>query len=117
MPSNRPDKLRTIPNDPIDLPFMAVGELLGLQADRYGAKALLAFEDDPPLSYRDVDALVNRLANGLQEALALRRGDHVNVMLPDCPEYLITWLALSRIGCVCVCVNTDFRGVSLERVR
>jgi len=51
---------------------------------------------------------VARLATGLA-ALGVAHGDRVAVLLPNCPEYVETWLALARLGAVLVPINTAFR--------
>ncbi|RPI96020.1 MAG: long-chain fatty acid--CoA ligase, partial [Chloroflexi bacterium] len=39
---------------------------------------------DAPLSYRQLDGLVDRFAAGLQR-MGVRKGDRVAIMLPNCP--------------------------------
>ena len=56
---------------------------------------------------------MNRLANGLMAA-GVRKGTHVAVMLPNAPEWPITWLALARIGAVAVPVNTRYTARELH---
>ena len=67
------------------------------------------------LTYKEFDSEVNRLANGLLAA-GVRRGEMVGVMLPNCPEFALLWLALLRIGAVEAPVNTAFRGAGLGHV-
>ena len=67
------------------------------------------------LTFGEFDAEVNRLANGLLGA-GVRRGQTVGVMLPNCPEFALLWLALLRIGSVEAPVNTAFRGTGLAHV-
>jgi hypothetical protein len=67
------------------------------------------------LTYGEFEAEVNRLANGLL-ASGVKRGERVGVMLPNCPEFALLWLALLRIGAVAALVNTAFRGSGLAHV-
>ena len=67
------------------------------------------------LTFAEFDREVNRLANGLLAA-GVRRGEMVGVMLPNCPEFAILWLALLRIGAVEAPVNTSFRGAGLSHL-
>lgn len=57
----------------------------------------------------------NRVAQGLI-ALGVGKGDHVAVMLPNCPELVALVFALARLGAVAVPVNTANRGEVLRHV-
>ncbi|HEY7063568.1 MAG TPA: benzoate-CoA ligase family protein [Chloroflexota bacterium] len=60
---------------------------------------------DQQLSYWDLAALVNRTGNGLR-SLGLGLEDRVVLLLPDCPEFISTFLGAMKIGAVPVPVNT-----------
>ena len=66
-------------------------------------------------TYRDIDAMSGRIANGLA-AHGIGAGDTVLVMLPDCVEFIATWCGLARLGAVQVPVNTHLRGAVLSHV-
>ena len=66
-------------------------------------------------TYRDVDSMSNRVANGLG-ALGVAKGDTVLVMLPDCVEFIAAWCGLAKLGAVQVPVNTHLRGSVLSHV-
>jgi crotonobetaine/carnitine-CoA ligase len=70
---------------------------------------------DEALTLRALDARVNRFANGLL-ALGLARGDRVAVMLPNHPDYVVTFLACARIGLCQVPVNINLKGAGLAYV-
>lgn len=63
-------------------------------------------------TYGQFDGETDRVAAGLQ-ALGVRRGDHVSLMLPNCIEFAVVWFALARLGAVAAPVNTSFRGGAL----
>ena len=56
------------------------------------------------LTYRELVAEVDRLAGGLRE-LGVSRGDRVAIVLPNCPQHVITLFATARIGAVAVSCN------------
>ena len=57
--------------------------------------------------------MTSRYANGFA-ALGVGHGDHVAVMLPNCPEfYWVVW-GLGRIGAVAVPLNTAAKGEMLR---
>lgn len=59
------------------------------------------------LSFRQLQAEVNRLANGLR-ALGVNRGDRVGVFMPMLPETAIAVLALGKLGTVFVPMFSGF---------
>ena len=91
-----------------------VGELLQLRAKQHPEQRFLACADTE-FTYAEFDALTNRAARGLRDA-GVCPGDRVSVLLPNCPEMLMCWLALAKIGAVWVPINIDYRGESLTRM-
>jgi crotonobetaine/carnitine-CoA ligase len=63
-------------------------------------------------TYADVDRGCDRVAAGLA-GLGVGAGDMVAVLLPNCPEFVFTWFAATRLGAVHAPVNTAFRGPGL----
>lgn len=99
------EKLREIDIPPQDLTFARV---LERQARRNEAKPFLLFQDQS-FSFRDLDVVTNRLANGLI-ALGIGIGDHVALLIGNCPETLFLTFALGKIGAVVVPINTAVKG-------
>jgi len=56
------------------------------------------------LTYTDLNRAVNALGNRLREA-GLQKGDKIAVMLPNCPEFVISYFAAQKIGAVAVTLN------------
>ena len=94
-----------------------LGELLDAAADGNEEAPALHFFDqsDTPLSYGELRAKVNRVANGLAQR-GVGRGVHVGVMLPNVVEFPITWLALARLGAVMIPINIAYTPRELEYV-
>jgi long-chain acyl-CoA synthetase len=65
------------------------------------------------LSYRELRAEVNRLAVALSD-LGIRKGDRVGLMLPNCPQIIIAYYAVLRIGGIVVNVNPLYTPRELE---
>ena len=63
--------------------------------------------DDRVVSYGELAALSRRAANGFR-ALGIGPGDRVCLLLPNCPEFLVSWFGLARLGAVAVPINTGF---------
>jgi acyl-CoA synthetase (AMP-forming)/AMP-acid ligase II len=80
------------------------GELIKHAAQKYGDKPFVVLED-VRLSFNDVEEASRRLARGLL-ASGAGKGTRVALLAPNSPEWIIGWLAATRIGCVCVLLNT-----------
>lgn len=61
------------------------------------------------LSFSEVDRRSDALASVLV-ALGVGHGDRVSLMLPNCPEFVVIWFALAKLGAITAPVNTAFRG-------
>jgi crotonobetaine/carnitine-CoA ligase len=90
---------------------VTLAQLLAVRARDFPRRDLLRMPGRT-LTYQEFDVEVNRLANGLLAA-GVERGEMVGVMLPNCPEFALLWLALVRIGAVEAPVNTAFRAAGL----
>ncbi|MEP6729512.1 MAG: AMP-binding protein [bacterium] len=90
---------------------MNVGSLLPRHA-RYRGEHLALVCDDTRLTYAELAARVNRLANGLL-SLGLRKGDKLAVVVPNCVEVLETYWAAIQIGVVLVPLSPLLRGAAL----
>ena len=83
-------------------------------ADRHPDRdAILA--GDRRIPYGELAAEVERVATGFY-ALGIRPGDRVAVWLPNYPEWILSALALARLGAVIVPVNTRYRQREAEHV-
>jgi crotonobetaine/carnitine-CoA ligase len=85
-----------------------IGQLLDQAAAEAGdTLAWNFFESGETITYRQLVREVNRTANALR-AWGVARGDHLAVMLPNCPQMPTIWLALARLGAVMVPVNVRY---------
>jgi long-chain acyl-CoA synthetase len=60
--------------------------------------------DGKSLTYEELDRAVNSLANALRN-LGIIKGDKVALMLSNCPEFVISYFAVQKIGAVAVTLN------------
>ncbi len=65
------------------------------------------------MGYRELKSHVNKLACALIE-LGIQKGDRVGLMLPNCPQIIIAYYAVLRIGAVVVNVNPLYTERELE---
>ena len=110
-----PDRVYTLPE--LRYPHrLNVGEaLLDANADggRAGRPAIHA--GGRVITYGELAARVNRLANGLR-ASGLERGDRVLLRLPNVPDFVVAWLACQKAGIVTVASMPMLRARELAYV-
>jgi len=93
--------------------------MLNQRQQSLGAELRQAAKDSPnrtflrmqgvEMTFREVDDVSDKVASGLV-AMGVKQGDNVSLMLPNCPEFVVVWFALSKLGAVAAPVNTSFRG-------
>jgi long-chain acyl-CoA synthetase len=83
---------------------MNIGTLLPRHA-RYRPKQLALVVGEQRLSYKDLNAYVNRLANALLAA-GIRKGDKIATVLPNCLELMAAYWAGAKTGIVIVPSST-----------
>lgn len=65
------------------------------------------------ITYRQLDLLVNRFATALSQ-LGVQKGDRIGVMLPNSPQFVITFFAAMRLGAIVVHVNPTYTSRELR---
>ncbi len=80
-------------------------------ADRYDAAPALVSKEGN-FSYRELSEASNRIARWAL-AQGVGAGDVVCLLMPNCPQYLATWIGLTRIGAVVSLLNTNLSGAVL----
>lgn len=88
-----------------------IGHILADAAARNPERPYLMFGDDV-YSYTDAERISNELAAGLRAA-GVDAGDHVAIMMENCPEYLWVVFALGKLGAVGVPINNAAKGALL----
>src|SRR5689334_12051706 len=85
-------------------------------------QAALQFTDRPAVAFRDVrltfgeiKAEVDRLATALAR-LGIGSGDRIGVMLPNCPQYLVSFFAIVRLGAIVVNVNPIYTAAEVATI-
>ncbi len=81
-----------------------LGALITKQAAKHGDKTFCLFENEA-MSYASLEATANALANGLI-ARGCRKGERVALLLPNIPEWIISFLGIVKAGAVAVPVNS-----------
>lgn len=87
---------------------MNIGRILTKNAARFPQKIALV-DGGRRCSFRQFNQKVNRLGNALM-ARGIQKGDRVGILLPNCPEFLISFFSLAKIGATAVPVNFRWWG-------
>src|SRR3954451_149484 len=86
-----------------------LAEVLKRRATETPDREYLKFADNPWVSYGEVNARANRIANALI-ARGVQPGESVSVMLPNCEEFLPVWFGILKAGAVMSSINTAYKG-------
>lgn len=84
--------------------IMNIAAFLEQTAKKYPRHKAIIF-DDTVLSYKSFNEQVNKYAGFFLDSIKIRTGDHVGILLDNCPEYLFSVYALWKIGAVVVPIN------------
>ncbi|CAG9567340.1 unnamed protein product [Danaus chrysippus] len=60
-------------------------------------------------TFREIAENSNQVSRVMQEHLGLKRGDVVCVFMPNCVEYVYTWLGMAKLGAVSALINSNLR--------
>ncbi len=75
-------------------------------AEQYPDNVATIFFDNK-IKYSELWDKVLRLANSLSK-LGIKRGDRVGIYLPNCPQFVISFFAINRLGAMIVPFNTQY---------
>src|SRR5437016_11409953 len=93
-------------------PDVPVQDLLRRTAGQHGERPAVRFYGKT-LTYRDLDAAVDRFAAGLR-AIGVRAGDRVSLLLPNTPHFMVAFFAVLRAGAIVVQTNPILTPRELE---
>ncbi len=87
------------------------GTIIERNAEKYPDNIAIKFEDIT-LNYKEFNQWVNRYAHYFISS-GLKKGDVVEIMMTNRPEFLIILYALGKIGAIGSLINFDLREMSL----
>jgi len=97
-----------------DWSTLTIGEALRGTARRFPDRAALVGMGTT-VSFAELDRAADEVAHGLR-ALGVARGDQVALWLTNCPEWVVCWMACTRLGAVLVPINTRFKPDEVEYI-
>ena len=97
-----------------NMPRQPLYQILQIASASYRDKPATAFLG-AFLTFGEVKSQVDRLATALAK-LGIAKGDRVGIMLPNCPQYLISFFAIVRLGAIVANVNPIYTPREVEAV-
>jgi long-chain acyl-CoA synthetase len=94
---------------------MTIHRLLRLRAKETPERVFLIFEGRE-YTYRELDERSDRVAARLVRA-GVRPGDHVAMLMGNCPEFLLAWFGILKAGAALVPVNPGLKRSEIEFIR
>jgi long-chain acyl-CoA synthetase len=82
---------------------MNLGQMLEESCRQYGENVAI-IHDNISLTYNELNRAVNAIGNCLR-SWGLKKGDKVALLLSNCPEFIISYFAVQKIGAVAVTLN------------
>jgi 2,3-dihydroxybenzoate-AMP ligase/mycobactin salicyl-AMP ligase len=93
---------------------MPLGDLLDKTSESFPNKEAV-IDDRGRLTYANLRERVDRMASGLIN-LGLEKGDCVLLQLPNWSEYVCSYFALQRIGCIPVLLISGYRQLEVSHL-
>jgi long-chain acyl-CoA synthetase len=87
--------------------MQTIGEMLQSVAHYMPDNTAVIYKDEK-ITYRELNAKVNQLANSLLK-LGLKRGDFIMLLMPNSVEFLIAHHAIIRIGATSIPLNVMYQ--------
>ena len=91
-----------------------MGDMLLQAARSYPNNPVLIFPDSS-MSYAQLEQGAYRYASALH-ARGIRSGDHVGILMPNCPEYIEALFGIALLGGVAVTINARYKATELAYV-
>ncbi|MCI1720559.1 MAG: AMP-binding protein [Bacteroidales bacterium] len=107
-------KLLQRKNKELPLFDLTIGQWLEKWAKETPDKEAIVYSDrDLRFTYAELNQRVNRLAKGFIE-IGVTRGSHVGIWATNVPDWLTIMYACTKIGAICITVNTNYQQSELE---
>jgi long-chain acyl-CoA synthetase len=88
-----------VPGD-IELPTGSLADLIQASVTEFGDHVALEFFGRET-SYTELGAQIDRAAEGLRK-LGVRKGDPIALIMPNCPQHVVAFYAILRLGAIVI---------------
>jgi len=89
--------------DPVKIPEVSVIDLFKQSASKYPERYITEFKGKFK-KYKEMEEEINRFANSLKE-LGVKKGDRVACLMPNCPQYIVTFFATNTLGAIFTAIS------------
>ena len=89
-----------------------INELLDEQVDKYKDEKFIWFLD-AWITYKQFQDYVKSFATALVN-LGIKKGDVIGIFLPNCPQYIVAYFAITRIGAIASGINPTYQPVEVH---
>src|SRR6266404_4541559 len=100
--------------DQTNFPRQTIYQILNLAATHFGERPATVFLG-AEMSFAEMKEQAERLATALSR-MGIGKGDRIGIMLPNCPQYLISFFAIVRLGAIVTNVNPIYTAREVELV-
>ena len=101
----------------MNYPNHTLQQLLDESVERYPDNIAITFpgvfNDESMMSYKELDIASNKLANALVD-IGVKKGDRVALLMPNCPQFVISYYAVLRAGGIVVATNPLYSAREME---
>lgn len=98
----------------IDIPTISLTQLLDESIEKYPNHIAMTFYGKT-YTYRELEESIKKAASGLSK-LGVKKGDKVAIMLPNCPQYPISFYGALMCGATIVQVNPMYKASELVHI-
>ncbi|MGE0101281.1 MAG: long-chain fatty acid--CoA ligase [Blastocatellales bacterium] len=98
----------------VNTPKQQLYQILQIASSSYRDKPAAAFMG-AQWTFGEIKAQVDRLATALHQ-FGIVKGDRVGIMLPNCPQYLIGFYAIVKLGAIVTNINPIYTPREVEQV-
>lgn len=91
----------------VTIPNISLTQMLDESVKEYAEHTAMSFYNKT-YTYKELDTMVENVAASLKNK-GVNKGDRVAIMLPNCPQYPISYYAILRCGAVVVQVNPMYQ--------
>lgn len=97
----------------INIPEKPLYSLIDDAANTYPEKTAIIFFDKK-ITYKQLKEMIDRFAHALQEH-GVKKGDVVAIMLPNTPQFVISYYAILKIGGIVTPLNPLYKSAEIKR--
>jgi long-chain acyl-CoA synthetase len=94
-----------------DFEEKSVNELLDEQVEKYKDEKFIWFLD-AWITYKKFQDYVKSFATALVN-LGIKKGDVIGLFLPNCPQYIVAYFAITRLGAIASGINPTYQAVEV----